>query len=233
MRDWAQPLTEGLAAPSIAVEASGRGVRLAVIDTGVNFDHPHLGQAPCGHGEFRDHFGHGTCCAALVHLLAPDAELFAVRVTNERGTTDAVHLARGIRLAEESGASILLVALGTEAGDRRAIDEAVFSASAKGAIVVAADPRALGRSVVPAESPEALGVGHFDGVDVAKTVEGAIVAEGRARPPRPGVGRAPGNFWGASLAAARAAAALARWSELSGERGEALKRGFKKALVVL
>jgi subtilisin len=226
MADWSHVADEGLAVPAIAVEARGRGVRVGIVDTGVRFAHPHLLLPPRGRAPLDDRVGHGTCCAALVHLLAPEAELYAVCVTNERGTTDASNLARGIDAAVEDGAEIVLVALGASSAEP--IDEAVARASARRAVVVAADPR---QAVFPARSPGAVGVAHREGVDVA--LDGLqIVAEGRARPV-PGDAPKARNFWGTSLAAARAAAALARFQEATGERGDGLVRGFKKALFVL
>jgi membrane-anchored mycosin MYCP len=243
--DWTEVEREGLALPVLANEATGHGTLIAIVDTGVRFDHPHLLLPQRGFGIARgasgtlstssgeeaalDLYGHGTCCAALVHLLAPRAALFAVRVTDERGTTDTARLARGIVLATAEGADIIAVALGTEVGDRAVLDAAVATATQRQAVVVAADPR-HGRRVLPAQSLGAIGVGHLDGVDVGCLPEGAVVAEGRARPsPSPGAR----NFWGSSLSTARAAAALARLLEASQERGDALRRGFKKALSVL
>jgi hypothetical protein len=47
-------------------------VRVAIVDSGINFDHPHLaGTSATGvslaGGGFDDGAGHGTCVAALVH----------------------------------------------------------------------------------------------------------------------------------------------------------------------
>src|SRR5260370_24346744 len=78
--------------------STGRGVRVAVIDSGIEADHPALGQAvrggvvvevdrrtkaqvrlePDAHpGRF---FAHGTPRAGINHALAPDAELYIVPV---------------------------------------------------------------------------------------------------------------------------------------------------------
>lgn len=236
---------EGLAEPSVAVSGTGRGVLVAVVDTGVNFDHPHLRLRARGlaiewedgaltevPGAIRDRFGHGTCCAALLHLLAPGAELFAVRVTGDRATTDADRLARGIERAAEEGATLIAVALGTATRARAGLDDAVARALSRGALVVGADPApaasGAAAELLPARSPGALAVGHRDGVDVVLSGP-HLYAEGRARPAPGG----PPNFWGASLAVARAAAALARYAELSGERASLLAAGFKKTLTVV
>ncbi len=70
-------------------ELTGRGVRIAVIDSGVHAAHPHVGGVaggvairPDGSTEagFVDRLGHGTAVAAAIREKAPDAELFAIKV---------------------------------------------------------------------------------------------------------------------------------------------------------
>lgn len=76
--------------------ATGAGVRVAVVDSGVDGDHPRVGglagsiafepddDARYGFrtvaGPHRDLVGHGTACAAIIRSLAPDAEIVSVRV---------------------------------------------------------------------------------------------------------------------------------------------------------
>ncbi len=76
--------------------STGAGVKVAVIDSGVDADHPRVGgvagsvameadpEAPEGHravaGPHEDLVGHGTACAAIIRSLAPDAEIHSVRV---------------------------------------------------------------------------------------------------------------------------------------------------------
>lgn len=219
---------------ALAATFTGAGVTVAVVDSGVNFGHPHLRLPGRGFAVERsegalvvrrdahaDRFGHGTCCAALLHTLAPGASLFAVRVTAERATTDAERLARGLELALDEGAHIILAPMGTRTR-LPALHAAVAKALAQGAQVVAPLPSP---DVLPGGLPEALGVGVLDGVDVA-LLGARVVADGHARPAE----GLPTNFYGPSLSAARVAAALARHAESSGGRIDGL--GFKSILPV-
>ena len=79
--------------------STGRGVKVAVIDSGINADHPAVGGMVRGYvrvvdeqGRYRydaaphaDQFGHGTACAGLIHKVAPEAELYSVQVLNPAG----------------------------------------------------------------------------------------------------------------------------------------------------
>lgn len=234
------PNSNALTPACVAKEGNGLGLSIAVVDSGVNFDHPHLGVRgqsfevfrdedgviEVRNGPVRDEYGHGTCCAALIHYLAPQAALISVKVTGECVTTDADRLAVGIRTSLEFGADIICVPMATETPVRRALDEAVTFALKAGSLVIAADPGST--SALPAGCPGALPVQWSDGVDVVFKA-GAVCADGRAR----AFAEAQRNFRGPSLSAARAAAAVARFGEISGLRGEALLGGFKKRLGVL
>jgi len=229
-----------LITPKVADAGTGQGITIAVIDSGVNFDHPHLnvrgtsfevyrdedGAIEARKGPVRDQYGHGTCCTALIHFLAPAAALIAVKVTAEASTTDADRLAYGIETAVRNGADIVCVPMATQTRLRLGLDQAVSDAVAQNSLVVAADPGF--ELALPAHCPGALAVQACDGVDV-EISNGNVVADGAARP----FGPKPGNFAGPSLSAARAAAAMARFAEISNFRGEDLMTGFKNLLTVL
>lgn len=240
----------------------------------MNFDHPHLGIPGRGFSvdwvdgeivtrtdDFRDLYGHGTCCAALIHLLAPDAQLIAARVTGDRATTDADRLAEGIERAAEAGASIICVPMATRTALRHGLDAAVAAAFEAGAALVAADPGLSGGAGTgrrgalgstsrdaaprtgpvsgpggPQTGPVALPAGCAEVLAVGMADDVDVARTGHETViaegrPRP-VGGLSGNFRGPSLSAARAAAALSRFAESSGLCSIALVRGFKKSLDV-
>jgi len=187
-------------------------IRVAIVDSGVNFAHPHLGIPAegidlVGQGE-GDPAGHGTCVAALVHWLAPAAVLDAIRVLPADLRMSGADLARGIALAVERGAAIVNVSIGTrEPTHRAALAAAVAGAAAAGAIVVAAAlPGA--RDMLPAGLPGVVAVApRFDGLLLHHdpTEWPPWTASGEARPYE----GQRSNFRGPSMAAARVSGALA------------------------
>ena len=110
--------------------ATGRGVRVAVIDSGIEADHPALegcvdagggiviGMGPSGEtvdhpGPHGDAFGHGTACAGIIHELAPDARITSVRVLGPGTPGKAATFLRGLGWAIEQGFDVINLSLGT------------------------------------------------------------------------------------------------------------------------
>lgn len=127
---------------------TGRGVRVAIVDSGVYAAHPHVGGVAGGIAiaddgsideDFVDRLGHGTAVAAAIREKAPDAELFAVKVFWRSLSTDVRTLTLAIDEACAHGADIINLSLGTaepqHGGDLAA---AVRRARAHGAFIVAA-----------------------------------------------------------------------------------------------
>jgi hypothetical protein len=100
---------------------TGKGVRVAILDSGVNPRHPHVGSVaggaeirPTGMGEnWLDYLGHGTAVAGAIREKAPDAELYAVRIFHQSLATTIDQLARGITWALDNGMHLINLSLGT------------------------------------------------------------------------------------------------------------------------
>ena len=85
--------------------ATGKGIRVAVVDSGVHPTNPHIGGAAVtgvrifADGEmdadFVDRIGHGTAVAAAILEKAPEVDLVAVRVFDRTLATSAEVLALG------------------------------------------------------------------------------------------------------------------------------------------
>ena len=91
--------------------STGRGVRVAVVDSGIDADHPALGgmvrgavavvekDGQCSYeaGPHGDAFGHGTACAGIIHSIAPEAELYSVKVLGATLSGTGGMFAAGLR----------------------------------------------------------------------------------------------------------------------------------------
>ena len=105
----------------------GAGIRVAVLDTGIEVSHPSLrgltllddvilqGDGPRvsvtdGHGE--DAYGHGTAIAGIIRELAPNAGIGSFRVLGADLASRSVIIAAGARLAMERGYHILNCSFG-------------------------------------------------------------------------------------------------------------------------
>ncbi|HUP27815.1 MAG TPA: S8 family serine peptidase [Chloroflexia bacterium] len=111
--------------------AAGEGIKVAVIDSGIEASHPAIGgklrggvsitEGPDGPIEdpspHDDHFGHGTACAGIIHELAPGCDLYSVRVLGERLTTRGGVFAAGLRWAIDNGMDVCNLSLGTPKRD--------------------------------------------------------------------------------------------------------------------
>jgi subtilisin family serine protease len=130
--------------------ASGSGIVVAILDTGIDYTHPDLAgsvspigwdfvdddddpmDAQVGANEDADGLvdeaaGHGTHVAGLVHAVAPSATLMAIRVLNSEGFGTSVDVACGVWFALEHGADVINMSFGMEGKSevmRRAIKDA-------------------------------------------------------------------------------------------------------------
>jgi subtilisin family serine protease len=108
-------------------DSGGRGVRVCILDSGIEPDHPSVGPLSGavavfrdGEGEIRiepdeegDLCGHGTACAGIVRSLAPECELYSVRVLGAGYTGSGPVLVAGLRYAIENGYDVVNMSLST------------------------------------------------------------------------------------------------------------------------
>lgn len=128
-------------------ERTGRGVRVAVIDSGVHASHPHVGGVDGGFGiqggrvvdDFVDRLGHGTAVVAAIREKSPAAAIIVVKVFFDSLATDVDTLERAIVEAAARRADVINLSLGTaEIRHYQRLEAAVLCARRDGAIVVAA-----------------------------------------------------------------------------------------------
>ena len=134
--------------------STGRGVKVAIVDSGVDNTHPAVAGAVRGwmepevgeEGAFtintaphEDVFGHGTACAGVVHRIAPEAELYSVRVLGPGLVGRARSFAEGLRWAVENGMDVVNLSLGTTVRDYfHLLYELVDQAYYRGTVLVTA-----------------------------------------------------------------------------------------------
>jgi subtilisin len=115
--------------------STGKGVKVAVVDTGIEYDHPALGGQIYGgvniewdetikdklRYESVDHptdlAGHGTACAGIIHSLAPEAKLYSARVLGTSMNGRAYQFAAGVDWAVENGMDVVNLSLSTARQD--------------------------------------------------------------------------------------------------------------------
>jgi subtilisin len=128
-------LLDSLHVEDIWRATTGAGVRVAIIDSGIDNNHPAVAGAVKGWCEpveqdggvdFRedphaDSCGHGTACAGIIHSLAPDAELYSVKVLGADMSGTGVRFAAGIHWAIEQGMQVVNLSLGTTKRDYYAV----------------------------------------------------------------------------------------------------------------
>lgn len=111
--------------------STGKGVKVAIVDSGIEHDHPELGDSVRGgvavefdeesenylriveENRPADLTGHGTACAGIIHAIAPEAELFSVRVLGKGGAGRALQFAGGVDWAVDNGMQVCNLSLST------------------------------------------------------------------------------------------------------------------------
>ena len=106
--------------------ATGAGARVCVLDSGVQPDHPLVGpiaaskvvsivdgEVHVDDDDMGDVVGHGTACAGIIRSLAPDCELWSVRVLGAGATGSGPVLLAGLRWAVEQGFHVINMSLST------------------------------------------------------------------------------------------------------------------------
>lgn len=121
---WPHPVDRGWAFG----DERGAGVRVAIVDSGVDAGHPALagpleravtverraeGRAEVAPDEAGDVSGHGTACAGIVRALAPACELTSVRVLGADITGGGDELVEGLRWAVRERHHVINLSLST------------------------------------------------------------------------------------------------------------------------
>ncbi|GAB6159211.1 S8 family peptidase [Desulfotomaculum varum] len=134
-------------------ETRGQGVKVAVIDSGIDGSHPNLGGNLKGGinlvvpgASYYDDNGHGTHVAGIIAAantgkgivgVAPEANLYAVKVLNQKGEGTVLHAIQAIHWCLSNRMQVANMSFGTDKYSR-ALEEAVRSAHRQGLLLIAA-----------------------------------------------------------------------------------------------
>jgi subtilisin family serine protease len=213
---------------------SGRGVRIAVIDSGVNARHPHilslaggLSVSPGGieEGDCNDVLGHGTAVMAAIQEKAPKAEYFAVKVFHAGLRTSTECLLTAIEWAIEQRMDIVNLSLGTRNLNHMPRFQEVTARAATSGVLLVAARYAESQPCLPGCLPGVFGVGldwetPRNGYRCEDTPDGpAYLTSGYPRS-LPGLPRER-NLHGISFAVANMTGFIARACEEGAEGGVA------------
>ncbi|KAF0817510.1 MULTISPECIES: S8 family peptidase [unclassified Cytobacillus] len=148
---------ELIQAPKVWSESKGKGIKVAVLDTGCDISHPDLKDRVVGGrnftdddnsdpNSFKDYNGHGTHVAGTIAAhendagvigVAPEADLLIVKVLNKDGSGQYEWIINGIHYAIEQNADIISMSLGGPA-DVPELHDAIKAAVDKNILVVCA-----------------------------------------------------------------------------------------------
>lgn len=107
--------------------SEGEGVKVAVIDSGIDAGHPAVGGKVQGHAAItdgpmgllldtephEDSYGHGTACAGIIRSIAPACELYSVKVLGDRLTGRGTTFTAGLRWTVDNEMDVCNVSMGT------------------------------------------------------------------------------------------------------------------------
>ena len=129
--------------------SSGEGIKVAILDTGIDPNHPALDGVVFSElslideGRSHENKGHGTGIASIIAGqgeeflgLAPASEILSLQVLDENGEGDSFTIAKGIISAVDQGADIINLSLGGATASS-VMEKAIQYAKSKDVIMIA------------------------------------------------------------------------------------------------
>lgn len=174
----AQPAADHLQLVSAQAQTTGLGVKVAVIDGGVDASQPMLAGSVLSGIDYVDSdttahdeqggpaSGHGTFVAGVVNLVAPDALIIPYRVIDTLGRGNGYHMAQAVIHAVEQGCKVINISMVMN-GKHPTLDAAIEYAKDHDVLVVAAAGNDSGDvKKFPADDSYTLGVAAVDSADL-------------------------------------------------------------------
>jgi len=175
---YSQPFLYSLGIEEAQTIATGQGITVAVVDNGVDFDHPLLALRLTSTGyDFIDDdavpayevgsvSSHGTFVSGLIALTAPDSRILPVRAFDGDGVGNTYAIAEAIYYSVDNGAQVINMSFGSHETSR-IISQACYAAIAAGASLVAASGNnSSSEPTYPADIPGVIAVSGIDTLDL-------------------------------------------------------------------
>jgi len=177
--DWSKRCPE---LPTEWLQTQGDGVRIVIIDSGVDIDHPNLAHIPDTHRKgastienpVEDVEGHGTHCSGIINArsffekgisgIAPKAEVFVFKARDDSVGYNSKRVKEGIEWAKEKKAHIISMSIesdGSEVLDNEF--EALFNENILLVAAAGNNQELLKNKILyPAFNPHCIAVGTID-----------------------------------------------------------------------
>jgi subtilisin family serine protease len=174
--DWGVSVVQ---APLLWGTVRGEGMKVAILDTGINKNHPDLiGNIRGGANfttsdinDYEDRQGHGSHCAGIIGAVdnglgvigvAPAVELYSVKVLGDNGQGSTDWIVQGLDWCIANQIDIASMSLGCGGDPGPALHDAIKRARAAGIIIVVASGNESTQCGYPAAYEECIAVGAVD-----------------------------------------------------------------------
>jgi subtilisin family serine protease len=170
----------------VPLRRDGAGVRVAIVDSGVDCSHPWLASAAISHfrvdrqaDSYRvvadehggDASGHGTACAGIIHRMVPLASIVDVRALGQDGRCSKNALITALRFCVQQRFEVVNLSLGIDVARKAPLKpsdhfpvlslyEVADAAVTAGVVLVAAGPNVAQFRTYPGKFKSLIGVGR-------------------------------------------------------------------------
>jgi subtilisin len=160
--------------------ATGAGVDVAVVDSGVDAAHPEVRSVEAAvaltwdrdeeevryqDGPHEDLFGHGTACAGIIRRAAPEARITSVRVLGDRLTGKGLVFAAGLRWAIAHDIRVINLSLSTGREDYFGLFHEIADEAAFAGVVLVCATNNVPAPTYPGQFSSVISCAAHDGTD--------------------------------------------------------------------